>query len=228
MDMAKRYYWLKLKDDFFTSKEIKKLRRVAGGDTYTIIYQKMLLLAMKSDGILTWTGLEDSFGEELALELDEKTEDVEMTLFYLLKSKLAETQDDKQFYFPYSVENTGSEGASADRTRKYRERQALQSDRQALQSDAPLSLGDISVTERKREEKREDIRYESKNEEGEKRVQGEGNRTTANSAEVSELVQAFEYAFQNNLIHEVVAIRDKLYSMGYDPKGNRIDQSNLS
>ena len=228
MDMAKRYYWLKLKDDFFTSKEIKKLRRVAGGDTYTIIYQKMLLLAMKSDGILTWTGLEDSFGEELALELDEKTEDVEMTLFYLLKSKLAETQDDKQFYFPYSVENTGSEGASADRTRKYRERQALQSDRQALQSDAPLSLGDISVTERKREEKREDIRHESKNEEGEKRVQGEGNRTTANSAEVSELVQAFEYAFQNNLIHEVVAIRDKLYSMGYDPKGNRIDQSNLS
>ena len=74
MDMAKRYYWLKLKDDFFTSKEIKKLRRVAGGDTYTIIYQKMLLLAMKSDGILTWTGLEDTFGEELALELDEKTE----------------------------------------------------------------------------------------------------------------------------------------------------------
>ena len=228
MDMAKRYYWLKLKDDFFTSKEIKKLRRVAGGDTYTIIYQKMLLLAMKSDGILTWTGLEDSFGEELALELDEKTEDVEMTLFYLLKSKLAETQDDKQFYFPYSVENTGSEGASADRTRKYRERQALQSDRQALQSDAPLSLGDISVTERKREEKREEIRHKSKTEEGEKRVQGEEDQTTENSAEVSELVQAFEYAFQNNLIHEVVAIRDKLYSMGYDPKGNRIDQSNLS
>ena len=51
MDMAKRYYWLKLKDDFFTSKEIKKLRRVAGGDTYTIIYQIMLLLAIKSDGM---------------------------------------------------------------------------------------------------------------------------------------------------------------------------------
>lgn len=221
MDMAKRYYWLKLKDDFFTSKEIKKLRRVAGGDTYTIIYQKMLLLAMKSDGILTWTGLEDTFGEELALELDEKTEDVEMTLFYLLKSKLAETQDDKQFYFPYSVENTGSEGASADRTRKYRERQALQ-------SDAPLSLGDISVTERKREEKREDTRHKSKTEEGEKRVQGEGNQSTTNSPTVSELVLAFEYAYQNNLVHEVVRIRDKLYSMGFDPKGNKIDQSNLS
>ena len=37
---TKKYYWLKLKDDFFNSREIKKLRRIAGGDTYTIIYLK--------------------------------------------------------------------------------------------------------------------------------------------------------------------------------------------
>ena len=48
----KRYYWLKLQDGFFTSKRIKKLRRLAGGDTYTIIYLKMQLLAMKTDGVL--------------------------------------------------------------------------------------------------------------------------------------------------------------------------------
>ena len=34
---GKRYYWLKLQDDFFKSKRIKKLRKIAGGDTYTII-----------------------------------------------------------------------------------------------------------------------------------------------------------------------------------------------
>ena len=223
--MGKRYYWLKLKDDFFTSKEVKKLRRIAGGDTYTIIYQKMLLLAMKSDGVLTWTGLEDSFGEELALELDEKTEDVEMTLFYLLKSRLAETKDEREFYFPYAVENTGSEGASADRTRKYRERQALQSDTQQSQSDALLSHGDFSVTERKREEKIEDNRHKSEREIGEERVQGEGNQPTvknASSTAVSDLVQAFDYAYQNRMIPEIVRIRDELHSMGYDPKGNRI------
>jgi hypothetical protein len=36
----KRYYWLKLQDGFFDSKRIKKLRKLAGGDTYTIIYLK--------------------------------------------------------------------------------------------------------------------------------------------------------------------------------------------
>lgn len=46
--MAKRYYWLKLPDGFFRQKAIKKLRKIAGGDTYTIIYLKMLLVAMKA------------------------------------------------------------------------------------------------------------------------------------------------------------------------------------
>ena len=43
----KKYYWLKLGDEFFGDKTIKKLRKIAGGDTYTIIYLKMLLLAVK-------------------------------------------------------------------------------------------------------------------------------------------------------------------------------------
>lgn len=33
----KRYYWFKLQEDFFNRKEVKLLRKVAGGDTYTVI-----------------------------------------------------------------------------------------------------------------------------------------------------------------------------------------------
>lgn len=36
----KKYYWLKMTDQFFEDKAIKKLRKIAGGDTYTIIYKK--------------------------------------------------------------------------------------------------------------------------------------------------------------------------------------------
>ena len=122
---GKRYYWLRLKDDFFTSKRIKKLRAMAGGDTYLIIYLKMQLLAMKSDGVLKWTGLEENFADELALDLDEKSDDVAMTMIYLLKTGLAETSDNITFFFPYAVENTGSEGASAQRWRDWKARQAL-------------------------------------------------------------------------------------------------------
>lgn len=78
----KRYYWLKLKEDFFSSRRIKKLRNMAGGDTYTIIYLKMQLLAMKTEGVLTWTGLEDNFADELALDLNEKP-DVVALFFHI-------------------------------------------------------------------------------------------------------------------------------------------------
>ena len=50
MGQNKRYFWFKLFDDFFQSKRIKKLRNLAGGDTYTIIYLKMQLKALKTDG----------------------------------------------------------------------------------------------------------------------------------------------------------------------------------
>ena len=120
MPKCEKYYWLKLKDDFFSSKRIKKLRRLAGGDTYTIIYLKLQLIAMKNDGYITWTGLEEDFADELALDLDEDPDNIKVTLAYLLKCGLAETSDNVTFYFPFAVENTGSETSAAVRQRKSR------------------------------------------------------------------------------------------------------------
>lgn len=119
---GKRYFWLKLKDDFFTSKRIKKLRKLAGGDTYTIIYLKMQLKALKTDGVLKWSGLEDNFADELALDLDESPDNVRITLQYLLSCGLIETSDDISFFLPYAVENVGSETAAAQRMRDMRGR----------------------------------------------------------------------------------------------------------
>lgn len=133
----KRYYWLKLKEDFFGSRRIKKLRKLAGGDTYTIIYLKMQLAALRTDGVLTWTGLEDNIFEELALELDEEPDNVEVTLRYLLSVGLAESDDMQSVFLPWVVANTGSEGQSAERVRKHRENKALQRNLQELPSNAP-------------------------------------------------------------------------------------------
>lgn len=123
---GKRYYWLKLQDDFFTSKRIKKLRKIAGGDTYTIIYLKMQLLAMKNNGMLEYTGLESTFAEELALDLDEEPENVSVTINFLLSCGLLETNDNVEYFVPYAVENTGCEGAAAKRMREMRARKASQ------------------------------------------------------------------------------------------------------
>lgn len=125
--MSKRYYWLKLKEDFFEQRVIKKLRKIAGGDTYTIIYLKLQLLAMKNDGKLVFENVEDDFVSEMALELDEDVENVKVTLMYLEKNNLIETISDEEYFLPEVLSVTGSETASAIRVREHREKKkALQ------------------------------------------------------------------------------------------------------
>ena len=123
MAEPKRYFWLKLHKDFFQRKEIKRLRKIAGGDTYTIIYLKMLLRSIMSDGKLYFDGLEDDFSSELALDLDENEENVQITVQYLLKSGLLEMCSDEEYYLPDAKDNTGTETAVASRVRRHREKQ---------------------------------------------------------------------------------------------------------
>lgn len=127
MAETKRYYWLRLHDDFFSSVRIKKLRRMAGGDTYVIIYLKMQLKAIKTDGVLTYKGYEQDFVEELALDLDEEPDNVRITLAYLVSCGLAETEDNVNFFLPYAVDNTGSETASTQRWREWKNKKVLDS-----------------------------------------------------------------------------------------------------
>ena len=120
---AKRYFWLKLHKDFFQRKEIKRLRKIAGGDTYTIIYLKMLLRSITSEGKLYFDGLEENFSSELALDLDESEENVQITVTYLLNSGLLEMRSEDEYYLPDTKDSTGCETAGAARVRKHRERQ---------------------------------------------------------------------------------------------------------
>ena len=125
--MAKRYYWLKLSDDFFKSKPVKKLRRIAGGDTYTVIYLKMLLVALKQDGKIYYDGVEDTFADELALDLDEDAENVKVTISFLKAQNLLVDGDaENEYILPECAAMTGTESDSAERMRRMRERKALQ------------------------------------------------------------------------------------------------------
>ena len=124
--MGKRYYWLKLPEGFFRQKPIKKLRKIAGGDTFTIIYLKMLLIAMKQDGKIYFEGVEDDFYEELALEFDEDPENVKVTVLFLIRQGLMELIDESEYRLTECGKMVGSESESAERVRRHRENKALQ------------------------------------------------------------------------------------------------------
>lgn len=117
----KRYYWFKLEEKWFDRKEIKKLRRNAGGDTYTIIYLKMLLKSLQDGGKLYFEDFGESFAEEIALEIDEETENVKMTLIYLESHGLIVCNTPEEYELTSVKQLVGAETAAAERMRRVRQ-----------------------------------------------------------------------------------------------------------
>ena len=126
MSKQKKYFWLKLKDDFFTDPKLKKLRRIAGGDTYTVIYLKMMLLSIKNGGLIEFQGIEKTLSDELSLILDEDEINVSATLIYLDKMCMIEAISEQSYLMQNVPELIGSESDSAERVRRLRANKALQ------------------------------------------------------------------------------------------------------
>lgn len=117
----KRYFWIQLTQDFFKSKEMKLLRKIAGGDTHTIIYLKMMLISLEDGGRIYYDGLADNLAEELSLVIDENIEDIKITLIFLESKGLLTKKSDRDYFLEQVPEMVGSETASARRVRKFRE-----------------------------------------------------------------------------------------------------------
>ena len=119
--MAKKFFWLKIQEDFYRQKEIKFLRQLDRGATYIIIYQKMLISSLKNGNKLYYDNFKDTFEEELALLIDEDVKDVKYTIDFLKKANLIESESEDEYILTQVQELTGVESESAKRVRKHRE-----------------------------------------------------------------------------------------------------------
>lgn len=151
--MAKKYFWLKLKDDFFDKKEIKRLRKIAGGDTYTVIYLKMLLLSLKEEGNLFFDGIGDDFADELSLQLDEEIDNVKMTISYLQSKNLLEVVSEQKYHLNEMPSMVGSETESAERMRRKRLNDAVLIEK-ASHCDGDVRISDTEIEIEKETEKK--------------------------------------------------------------------------
>lgn len=137
----KRYFWIQLAQDFFKSKEMKLLRKIAGGDTHTIIYLKMMLISLEDGGHIYYDGLADNLAEEIALVIDENVEDIKITLIFLENKGLLTRKNDRDYFLEQVPEMVGSETATARRVRKFREnKQVLH-----CNTDETKCNGDIDI-----------------------------------------------------------------------------------
>ena len=117
----RRFYWIKLKKDFFETRFIKRLRTMPNGDTYTIIYLKLLLKTVENNGFYYYEGIDEDIYSEIALDLDESLEAVKNTVNYLVQKNLMTISENEAELYQMD-EMVGSETASTRRARKSREK----------------------------------------------------------------------------------------------------------
>lgn len=132
----KRFYWLKLKEDFFGETYIKALRRLPQGDSLAIVYLKMQLNSLKTEGIIKYQRLLPDSIAELAMALDEDENVVRLAVEALIRFGVVERWDDETLYMSAMQQLIGSETDSAARVRKHRE---LQGNVKALQCNTQVT-----------------------------------------------------------------------------------------
>lgn len=126
---AKRYYWIKLKENFFDLETIDWLISQKNGCEYIVLYQKLCLLTANKDGRLAMNIGEmivpydaNKIARDTKFDID--TVIVAMELFR--KIGLIYEEEDGILKIPYVSELVGSETSGAKRVREHRQKKALQ------------------------------------------------------------------------------------------------------
>ena len=120
----KRYYWLKLKEDFFQDEAIEWLEEQENGKEYCLFYLKLCLKSLKDDGKLIRTVgnlLIPYSTEKLAEATRTKADTVMVAMQVLQRIGLVEILDDGAIQMLKLQDMVGSESTAAGRMRKMRE-----------------------------------------------------------------------------------------------------------
>lgn len=207
----KKYYWLKLPKDFFERKEVKLLRKLENGALYVLIYQKILLNALETDGEIYFEHLTDTPEEELALSTNEEVEDVRNVLKFLLDKQLVTVLGDV-YYIEKLSEMVGKEGRTASIMRKARakEKQNVSNETSIIKdvTDICHNVTDC-VTLLHREEKEKSREDKEIDIEEEKEKEKEINKDKDKKQDIKDRVDT-EYRVDKTL-DEILSENEQLY-----------------
>lgn len=121
----KRFYWLRLKKDFFQQHQIKVLKSLPNGRLYALIYLELLAESTSHDGELRYSQMLPYDIITLSAVIDEDKDNVEKAIETLINLELVEILEDGTIFMREIQRLIGSETGKAERMRDYRERKKI-------------------------------------------------------------------------------------------------------
>ena len=120
----KRYYWFKMKEDFFSKHNLLSLCRSSAGSITIIIYIKLILLAMNNGGLLKNEDNSLPENRRLAMLTDMPLWKINRAMKKLTELGLIRHTEDGSLMLTRIDECTGSETTDAARKRKNKKGQS--------------------------------------------------------------------------------------------------------
>lgn len=167
---GKRYYWIKLKKDFFKDIRMMKADSMENGKVIIVIYLKILLESLVHDGTIYHMGIEQDIAGELSLVTGETKEEIKRTLEFLEKVGCIKINEDKTISMLMLDDMVGSETASAKSMRKTRAKAKTKAEKEGSQCDNNVKQCDTEKDIEKEKEKDKKL---------EKEIYGEGENVPA-------------------------------------------------
>ncbi|AXH11416.1 phage replisome organizer N-terminal domain-containing protein [Halarcobacter bivalviorum] len=120
MNTNKKFFWLKLKNDFFDREEIKIIENQQNGKDYIIFYLKLLLKSVENEGELFFRNTIPYSPDMLATITDTSIDTVKVAVNLFIELKLMERWDDGTLFMIETQNMVGSETKWAEIKRNQR------------------------------------------------------------------------------------------------------------
>lgn len=141
----KKYYWLKLRENFFDQDDTKLIENMENGKDYIIFLLKLYLKSIKYDGKLLFNGRIPYNDKMLATITKTNIDVVRSALKLFQELNLISLLDDGTLYVEQIKELIGTETDWAEKKRNYREKLKQQEDNVPLLSkNCPSNFEDMS------------------------------------------------------------------------------------
>lgn len=124
MAESKKYYWLKLKRDFFKRHDIRIIEEMPNGKDYILFYLKLLLESIDHEGTLRFSDAIPYNEQMLSVVTNTNIDIVRSAMKIFTELNMMEVLDDGTFYMSEVNKMIGSavDNDNANRQRRFREK----------------------------------------------------------------------------------------------------------
>ena len=121
----KKYYWLKLKRDFFKRHDIRIIEEMPNGKEYILFYLKLLLESIDHEGALRFSETVPYNEQMLSVITNTNIDIVRSAMKMFIELNMMDILDDQTVFMTEVEKLIGSEAWSTERSRRCREKKKL-------------------------------------------------------------------------------------------------------